>query len=80
MNKKQLIIVWMAAAFYCLTILYFMIKRWILFYETGWYGKSLSELLIGVYRVITLYFIPIFIIGVLLIYTLRDKNKKNPTP
>lgn len=75
MNKKQLIAVWVVTAFYCLTLLYFMIKRWILFYETGGYGKSLSELLRGVYSVITLYFIPIFIIGGLLIYTLRDKKK-----
>jgi len=75
MNKKQLIVVWVVILSYCLMLLYFMVKRWILFYGTGGHGKSLSELLMGVYIVITLYFIPIFIIGILLIYTLRDKKR-----
>lgn len=75
MNKKQLIVAWVSILSYCLMLLYFMLKRWALFYETGGYGKSLSELLTGVYQVITLYFIPIFIIGGLIIYTLRDKKK-----
>lgn len=75
MNKSQLMVTWMTILSYCSMLLYFMIKRWVLFYKTGGCGKSLSELLMGVYIVITLYFIPLFIISGFLIYTLGNKKK-----
>ena len=75
MNKKQSIVVWVTILPYCLALLYFMGKRIYIFYNIRGHGKTLTELFCGVYRVVTLYFIPVLVIGALLIYTLRDKKK-----
>jgi len=37
--------------------------------------EKLFVVFYGVFKVITMYFIPVFIIGGLLIYTLKDKKR-----
>jgi hypothetical protein len=75
MNKKQLIVAWVMVLSYCLTLLYFLGRYHYIISVNKQEGEKLFVLFYGVFKVITMYFVPVLIIGSLLIYTLRDKKK-----